>query len=84
MTPSLIAAALWAVVANLLALLPSKHGHWPAAWGLIGIGIPILGWVTWQNGPILGLLVLLAGMSVLRWPLRYLWRWLRRAGSSEP
>ena len=79
MTPSLVAAALWAVAANLIALLPSRRKHWPAAWGLIAIGIPILGWVTLQNGPVVGLIVLAAGVSILRWPVRYLLRWLRDA-----
>lgn len=80
MTPSLIAAALWAIVANLIALMPSRRGHWPAAWGLIATGIPITGWVTWQNGPALGLVVLAAGASMLRWPLIRLWRWIGRLG----
>jgi len=78
MTASLIAAALWMIAANLIALTPSRRGHWPAAWVLIATGIPILGWVTWQNGPLIGLLVLAAGASVLRWPVVYLWRWLKR------
>lgn len=77
MSPSLIAAALWAVAANVIGMIPSKRGHWPAAWGLIGVGIPIVGWVTLQNGPFVGLAVLAAGASVLRWPLRYLLRWIR-------
>ena len=79
MTPSLIAAALWAVTANLIAMLPSKRGHWPAAWGLIVVGIPLVGWVTLQNGPFVGLAVLAAGVSILRWPVRFLLRWLRRS-----
>ena len=79
MTPSLIAAALWAVTANLIAMLPSKRGHWPAAWALIAVGIPLVGWVTYENGPVVGLVVLAAGVSILRWPVRFLLRWLRRS-----
>ena len=79
MTPPLIAAALWALVANLIAMTPSKRGHWPAAWALIATGVPILGWVTYLHGPLVGLIVLAAGASVLRWPAIYLWRWLKRA-----
>lgn len=78
MTPSLILACLWAVLANLAAMLPSRDNHWRRAYGLIALGIPLLGWVTYQNGPWIGLLVLGAGMSVLRWPVIYLARWLRR------
>ncbi|WP_289152489.1 DUF2484 family protein [uncultured Salipiger sp.] len=77
MTASLFAACLWAVVANLLAMLPAKDDHWRRAWGLIACGLPILGWVVWENGPSVGLIVLFAGMSVLRWPVRYLLRWRR-------
>lgn len=78
MSPSLIAAALWAVAANVIGMIPSKKGHWPAAWGLIAVGIPIVGWVTLQNGPFIGLAVLAAGISILRWPVRYLLNWIRQ------
>lgn len=78
MTTSLTLAALWAVVANLLAMTPSKDHHWRNAYWLIAIGIPIVGFVTWQHGPFVGMLVLAGGMSVLRWPVIYLTRWIRR------
>ena len=45
---------------------------------LIAVGIPILGWVTYEAGPIWGMVLLAAGASVLRWPVIYFWRWLRR------
>lgn len=77
MTLSLILACLWALAANLLALVPSRDNHWRRAYALIAAGIPILGYVTYQNGPWWGLAVLLAGMSILRWPVVYLGRWLR-------
>ncbi|WP_238369308.1 DUF2484 family protein [Heliomarina baculiformis] len=77
MSLSLILAALWALAANLIAMLPSRDYHWRAAYVLIVIGIPILGYVTWQNGPLIGLLILVMGMSVLRWPVIYLTRWIR-------
>ena len=31
MTPSIICAALWAVVANVIAMLPTRDHHWRAA-----------------------------------------------------
>ncbi len=77
MTLSLILACLWALAANLLAMMPSRDNHWRRAYALIAVGIPILGYVTYQNGPWWGLAVLLAGMSILRWPVVYLGRWLR-------
>ena len=80
MSLSLILAASWAIVANVLAMTPSKDNHWRRAYFLIAVGIPLLGYVTYENGPWYGLAVLLAGMSVLRWPLIYLGRWLRGLG----
>jgi len=78
MTISLICALLWLVLANVLAMLPSKDNHWRRAYVLIALGVPLLGWVTLQNGPWVGLLVLAAGMSVLRWPVIYFGRWVKR------
>ncbi|MDX5349890.1 MAG: DUF2484 family protein, partial [Paracoccaceae bacterium] len=52
--------------------------HWRAAYVLIALGVPLLGWVTWETGPIVGMVILAAGASILRWPVVYLWRWLRR------
>ena len=78
MTVSLTLAALWALAANILAMTPSKDHHWRNAYLLIAIGIPIVGMVTWQHGPWIGMLVLAAGTSVLRWPAIYLGRWIKR------
>ena len=78
MSLSLALACVWLVLANVLALIPSRDNHWFRAYVLIGLGVPLVGWVTWVNGPIVGLLVLAAGASVLRWPLIYLGRWVRR------
>ena len=77
MSLSLILALVWLVASNLIAMMPSRAGHWPAAYALIAVGVPLLGFATYQNGPVIGLLLLVAGASVLRWPLIYLWRWLR-------
>jgi hypothetical protein len=77
MNASILLACLWAIIATLIAVLPSRDHHWRAAYWLIGFGIPILGWVSYQNGPWVGLIVLAAGASILRWPLIYLWRRLR-------
>ncbi len=87
MTLSLILACLWAVAASGIALLPSRRQHWPHAYALIAVGIPLLGFVTYQNGPMAGLLCFAAGASILRWPMFHLLRWLRglilpRAGRS--
>lgn len=75
MTFSLITALLWLVIANVLAIVPSNDNHWRRAYALIFLGIPLLGWVTFENGPWIGLACLFAGASLLRWPVRYLARW---------
>ncbi len=78
MSLSLILACLWLISANLIGMLPSRDHHWRAAYALIAVGIPILGYVTWQHGAFVGFLVLAGGASVLRWPVWYLWLWLKR------
>ncbi len=77
MSSGIILACIWAVVSNVLAMTPSKDYHWRNAYILIAVGIPIVGLVTWQHGPWVGMLVLAGGMSVLRWPVIYLMRWMR-------
>jgi len=84
MSLSLILACFWAVVANVLAMTPSSDNHWRNAYMLIAVGIPILGYVTAQHGPWVGLIVLAAGCSVLRWPVIYMMRWLRRSAYRGP
>lgn len=78
MSLSLIAAFLWLIAANVIGLLPTRDYHWRAAYILIAVGIPILGWVTYENGPIWGMVMAAGGASVLRWPLYFLARWVKR------
>ncbi|MEM9582710.1 MAG: DUF2484 family protein [Pseudomonadota bacterium] len=78
MSWSLVCALIWFVVANMLAMIPSRDNHWRRAYVLIAIGIPLLGWLTWENGPWIGLAALVAGVSILRWPVRYLGRWMNQ------
>lgn len=78
MSTSLILVCLWAVAANVAAMIPSRDHHWSRAYVLIAVGIPLLGFLTFQHGALAGVLALVAGMSVLRWPVIYLGRWLRR------
>ena len=78
MSLPLILACIWGILANVIAMFPSKHNHWPLAYVLIAIGIPILIFVVWENGAGIGLVVLAAAASILRWPVRYLFRWFRR------
>lgn len=78
MTTSLILALVWLVAANVTGMVPSRAKHWPQAYMLIAVGLPLLGWVVWENGVLIGAVVLAAACSVLRWPVRHLLRWLGR------
>ncbi len=71
---SLVAGLLWLVLANVIGMLPSKDNHWKVAYLLIAIGIPLVGWITMENGPWIALVFLAGAVSILRWPVRYLWR----------
>jgi|TARA_R110001583_G_scaffold69919_1_gene198217 membrane protease YdiL (CAAX protease family) len=84
MTISLMLACVWAILANVIAMFPSKRAHWPAAYGLIALGVPLLGYVTYENGPWIGLIVFAAGVSILRWPVIYLGRWIKGAMTKGP
>ncbi|WP_226549995.1 DUF2484 family protein [Celeribacter naphthalenivorans] len=84
MTLSLTLACFWAVLANVIAMFPSRRHHWPAAYVLIALGVPLLGFVTYENGPWIGLVVFAAGVSILRWPVVYLGRWIRRTLTRGP
>ncbi len=79
MTLSFALACLWVVLAAVLSALPARDNHWRHAYFLIAIGIPLLGYVTWENGPVWGLIALATGMAVLRYPLKHAFARLRRA-----
>lgn len=76
--PQLVAICLWVLLAFVFAVIPSKDNHWFRAYILIAIGVPLLIWVTVTGGPGYGVLGLVAGASFLRWPLVYLFRWVKR------
>ncbi|KPU83116.1 hypothetical protein JI58_09550 [Marinosulfonomonas sp. PRT-SC04] len=69
MSLSLTLAFVWVVVANISAMIPSKDNYWTRAYILIAVGVPLLGYVTYQHGPIWGGVFLAAGASMLRWAL---------------
>ncbi|WP_417807959.1 DUF2484 family protein [Thioclava sp.] len=77
MTTPLVLACLWALCATLIALGPRRF-HWAAAVILIVLAVPLLIWVGAVHGVIVALLLLAGAMSVLRWPLIYLMRGLRK------
>ncbi len=75
------AACLWLIVANVIAMFPSRDHHWRNAYALIALGLPIVVWVGISVGWLLAVVFLGAGASVLRWPVIFLGRWLRRIAS---
>ena len=77
MSASVLLALFWCVLANFIGMLPSKHKHWPSAYVLMTIGLPILAWAYLSDGWIYGVAFTLAAMSILRWPVVYLFRWIR-------
>lgn len=80
MSLAFMLSCLWFVVANAVAMLPSRDHHWTAAYVLFALGVPLLGWLTLEHGPVAGMVALAAGASVLRWPLIFLMRRLRGIG----
>lgn len=72
------AACLWLILANVIAMFPSRDHHWRNAYALIVVGLPLVVWVGISVGWLLAAVFLGAGASVLRWPVIFLGRWLRR------
>ena len=58
-------ACLWLIAANVLAMLPSRDNHWTRAYVLIALGVPLLAFVSYQNGLFWGVAFLIAAASVL-------------------
>jgi len=79
---SIFFAGLWCLAAGIAGLAPQRF-HWGAVWVLIVAGIPLLGYVTYENGPVIGLLALFGGISVLRWAPRLLALSERWTGGAE-
>lgn len=73
----IILGLVWLIAANVIAMFPSRDHHWRNAYRLIAVGVPILGWISYVDGPLWGLAFLAGGTSVLRWPVYFVWKWLR-------
>ena len=74
---ALIALCLWVVAAWLLMVTLTARQSWPAAYGLIAVGLPLLVWLGMSMGWGWALVGAATMALVLRWPLRYLLRWMR-------
>ncbi|MHA3914505.1 DUF2484 family protein [Halovulum sp. GXIMD14793] len=78
MTLSFLLLCIWALAANIIALIPSKRHHWPQAYVLLAVGLPLLVYVLYENAwPVIVISLGVWG-SVMRWPLLYGYKWIRR------
>ncbi|WP_210527368.1 DUF2484 family protein [Rubellimicrobium arenae] len=68
MSGALILAAFWFLAANLAVMMPTRPAQWKADALLVACGVPLLGWLTVEHGPVLGMMTLAAGAAILRWP----------------
>ncbi|WP_179380557.1 DUF2484 family protein [Jannaschia marina] len=73
----LIALCLWVVLAWLLQIVLTAKQSWPAAYGLIALGLPLVAWLGLSLGWPWALLGVAVMALVLRWPVIYLGRWIR-------
>jgi hypothetical protein len=75
---ALIAACLWVVAAWILSVVLTARQSWPAAYALIACGLPVLVWLGLSLGPWAVAAGAATGCLVLRWPVIYAGRWLRK------
>lgn len=76
MSPAMVAACLWVLAAAVAGMIPSRDNHWTRAYALMAVFVPLLLWVLLRDGWVWGLVVLVCGLSVFRWPVIHLFRWL--------
>lgn len=74
---ALVALCLWVVVAWILMVTLTAKQSWPAAYGLIAVGVPLVFWMGWSMSVWWALLGVAVMALVLRWPVRYFGRWLK-------
>lgn len=78
MSVSIVLALVWLIAVNLRGMFPSKDNHWRFAYGMIALGVPVLVVIWYQHGFWLALAFFLMAAWVMRWPVIYLWRWVKR------
>ncbi len=61
---ALLMVLLWAIAASLV---PYLRLRWRARafWALVAIGVPVLGWLTFVTGPLIGLAGFAIGIATL-------------------
>ncbi|GGH52107.1 DUF2484 family protein [Frigidibacter albus] len=73
---------IWMLAANVPLLVADRRRR-AAGYALVLLGVPILGYVTWQVGPVWGLILLGLGAAMLRWPPLTLGRALLHPGQGR-
>jgi uncharacterized membrane protein len=72
-----IAACLWLITANLIAMFPSRDHHRRNAYKLMALGLPLTLWLAQTLGTSVTVIFLACACSILRWPVYFAWKWLR-------
>lgn len=80
MSLSLILACLWVLTATAVAMLPMRRQFLPGG-TLLFLTPVLIAVIWWEHGVWFGLAVLFGFLSMMRNPLRYLWR---RAKGEKP
>jgi succinate-acetate transporter protein len=78
MSMQLVSVCLWILLAFVMAAFPSNDNHWRRAYILMAIGGPLLVWIIWTGHFWVAALFVTVACLVFRWPLLFLWRWMRR------
>ncbi len=42
MNLAFVLCCVWLIVANVIAMFPSRRKHWPAAYALMSVGLPLV------------------------------------------
>lgn len=80
---SLIIAALWAVSASGVAMLPMRYQYVPGVALLVAAPV-LIGVLAFEHGFWVGLFGLFAFVSMFRNPLKYFWNRARGGNAEEP
>lgn len=83
MSAPLFATVLWVLAGVIVAMLPIRRQYFPGA-ALLLSGFALIFWIGAVHGWPAGVAVLLAYLSMMRNPLRFLWRELRGENPQLP
>ncbi len=83
MSYSLIIAAIWVVLATVVALLPMRRQYGPGV-VLLGLAPVLIIWVGVDFGWFYGVIALMGFVSMFRNPLRYIYARLRGESPEVP